>query len=410
MWNKDEIVIRELAKKYVDLCKTDRNMKAIQLWRQHNNLVKTRPLVLVDCFWTSSPMSHEIDAKLEPNKTKHLGWAENWFKRQIWQASNILDDTVYNPWFSMESKRVESNGLWGFDLDKKSDFDSKGYRYFPQIRIVDDLKKLQSTPHRVLDNNPPDVQMMREILGDILPVHVKCSTVYPIWGGTDLSEALGKLVGMQEFMIMLYEQPKIIHELMAFMRDAVLENITQGEKNGDWTTVDSMNYVMPHTEGLPQPKANSYGAKLKDLWFFSHAQEFEGVSSSQHREFLLNYQLPIMNKFGFISYGCCETLDRKIDLLREIPNLRRICIGPNADVSRSAEQIGRDYIMSWRPNPSMVSHNYDIAECKKIVRQGYKDSQECNIELMLKEMLTIQNDPNRLHEFAEMAINEAESM
>ena len=51
----------------------------------------------------------------------------------------------------------------------------------------------------------------------------------------------------------------------------------------------------------------TYGAKLKDLWFFSHAQEFECVSAAQHEEFLLRYQMPIIEKFGLVNYGCCET-------------------------------------------------------------------------------------------------------
>ena len=69
-------------------------------------------------------------------------------------------------------------------------------------------------------------------------------------------------------------------------------------------------------------------------------------------EFLLRYQLPILEKFGLVSYGCCEDLTRKIDMLRRIPNLRRIGIAPAADVAKCAEQIGRDYVLSYRPSPT----------------------------------------------------------
>lgn len=406
----DVTIIRGLAKRYLEICNEERNLEAIQLWSDHNSLIKTRPPVYTSCFFTSDFLLPEIDAVLEKNQTESFQDAETWFKRRIWHAQNIKDDSIFDPWYPMESVRYEANGLWGFDLEKHDDARSHGYRYMPAISSFKDLEKLQATPHKVIDRNPHAVQIMRDAIGDIMPIHVKCSTSYGIWGGTDLAEALGKLVGMEEFMLMLYESPKLIHAIMTFMRDAVLMNLEKGEQDADWTTVDGCSYTFNHTKNLPTPKANSYGAKLKDLWFFTHAQEFESVGSEQHEEFLLNYQMPIMQKFGLVSYGCCETLDRKIDMLRKIPNLRRICIGPNADLKRSAEQIGKDYVISWRPNPSMVSFDYDLDNCRKIVRKGFKEMQGCYVELMLKEMMTVQGDLKRLVEFTQMALEEAKSI
>jgi hypothetical protein len=246
--------------------------------------------------------------------------------------------------------------VWGIELDVVRDQQSRGWRHMPVVNAIKQLNELQATPHVVIDDNTFDIEAVRDLLIDILPVHVKKSTVYPIWGGTDLSEAAGKLLGLQELMYLLYENPDLIHGLMRFMRDAVLAHLDQSEATGDWSTADNQNYGMPpDAHDLPEPKANSYEAKLKDLWFFTHAQEFEGVSPSQHQEFLLQYQMPIMEKFGLVNYGCCETLDDKIDILRTIPNLRRILMGPLADLKQGCEQIGGDYIVSWRPSPTIIS-------------------------------------------------------
>ena len=54
-------------------------------------------------------------------------------------------------------------------------------------------------------------------------------------------------------------------------------------------------------------------------------------------------------------YGCCEPLDRKIDIVRKLPNLRKISITPWADVKRAAEQMGSDFVMARKPNPAMVA-------------------------------------------------------
>jgi hypothetical protein len=250
---------------------------------------------------------------------------------------------------------------------------------------------------------------LRDLFGDILAVHVNRSTIYPIWGGTDLSEAAGAFLGLEELMVLLYEQPELVHRLMSFMRDAVAANLEKGEADGDWSLAENQNYGMPpHTSELPEPTPNSHGAKLKDLWFFTHAQEFEAVSPQQHEEFLLNYQMPILEKFGLVNYGCCETLDGKIRLLRKIPNLRRICIGPLASVRKAAERIGRDYILSWRPNPSMVSCGFAPDNVRGILRKGLEESEGCNIEVMLKELMTVQNDLSRIFNWAKIANQEVD--
>jgi hypothetical protein len=154
----------------------------------------------------------------------------------------------------------------GIKLSVVQDQQSRGWRHMPIVEKLEHLDNVQATHHIVLDNDTPDFQMERELLNDILPIKVKRSTVDPIWGGTDLSEAAGTILGLQELMCLLYENPDLIQRLMRFMRDAVLVNLDQGEAAGDRSTADNQNYdIPPHAHDLPESKANSYGASLKDL-------------------------------------------------------------------------------------------------------------------------------------------------
>lgn len=403
---KDKKIVRDLAKKYRDYCGSQRNLKNKKIWEEHNSLKSDRPIVMTCPYWHTFKEVEPAFPKLQTETQQ--GW-EKIFVSKIWQYENIIDDTCFDPWIVMDAKRrMPKVGIWGYNLKVEEDKKSGGKRFYgEQIHSMDDFDRMEATPHEVIDRNPKEVQIARDLFGDILPIHVKCSTIYPKWGGYDLSEAVGKLLGGEEMMLKLYTAPDLVHKLMAFMRDAVLANLEQGEKAGDWSTVDSDSYVVNHTDDLPKIKPNTYGAKLSDIWGFSHAQEFEGVSPAQHKEFLLNYQMPILKKYGLVSYGCCETLDRKIDMLREIPNLRRICLGPMSDVAYCAEQIGKDYIMSWRPNPALVGMGYTIDKCRKAVRDGIKASKGGYIEIMLKEMMTIENDPQRVIDFTNMAMVEA---
>ena len=410
--SKDRQILRDLARQYRDVCNSDRNKEARLLWRDHNSLKSARPPVYCMVFFATH-MEEEIETGIPHLETSEdLHEIEYWFRTRMW-ASTIPDDTVYDPWYPVEAVRQKASaGYWGIERKKQYDEVSRSWRNFSVLKTIEDLENLEATPHVVLDGNPPEARVAREIFGDILPVHVNRSTVYPIWGGTDLSEEAGALIGLEEMLYLPYDNPEFLHKLMAFMRDSVLENLEQGEAAGDWSLAENQNYSMPpHTHELPEPEEESYGARLKDLWFFTHAQEFETVSPEMHEEFLLNYQMPIMEKFGLVNYGCCETLDHKIDILRKIPNLRRICVGPTANLKNCADQIGKDYIVSWRPNPAtMVSSGFDPDNIRKIIRQALKDSRGCSIEVMLKELMTVEGDLSRLFKWTEIANEEVRNI
>jgi hypothetical protein len=409
----DRRVLADLARRYRDACETEENLRKIEFWRDFNSLRPTRAPVFIDLNYATH-MDAEIDAALPAPRVESpvLRPFENWFQRRLWQT-RLPDDRVVYPWYPVRAiMETNTAGEWGIELALIRDTGGgRGWRWDAVISKVEDLARLTPTPHRVLDPDPPLARVLRDIFGDILPVHVDRSTVYSPWGGYDLSTAAGALLGLQELLLALYEEPDLVHGLMAFMRDAVIANLRQGEVAGDWSPAESNNYAVPsYCHELPDPRANAHGVRLKDLHLFMHAQEFETVSPEQHEEFLLRYQMPIMNLFGLVNYGCCESLHNKIVLLRTIPNLRKILSGPIADLRKVVEAVGSDYIISWRPNPAvMVACGFDSSDVRRRIREALVMARGCRMEIILKELLTVQGDMNRLVEWARIARDEAEA-
>ena len=96
-------------------------------------------------------------------------------------------------------------------------------------------------------------------------------------------------------------------------------------------------------------------------------------------------------------YGCCEDLTRKIDMLRAIPNLRRIAVTPFADAARCVEQIGQDYVISYRPSPAdMVSYRFDPDRIRSILRRDLAACREGHVDITLKDIETVEADPARV--------------
>lgn len=218
--------------------------------------------------------------------------------------------------------------------------------------------------------------------------------------GGDLSTALGHLRGIENVMLDMMDTPEKLHRLMKFMSDGVLRTHEQAEAAGDWTLLDHQNQAMPYATELPDPAADGKAVTRKQLWGYMAAQELTLVGPAQHEEFMLRYQRPIVEKFGLSAYGCCEDLTGKIDMLRQIPNLRRIAVSPMADLPSCAEQIGTDYVISWRPSPAeMVCTGFDPDRIRKATREAMDICKGLHMDITLKDVQTVQNDPRRLPEW-----------
>jgi len=394
-------VVRDLAKHYIEICQSEKNLVARDLWSAFNALEATRPPINLQYFHAIK----EVIPILPKPKTPHLAAIETAFAIQLWHFANIDDDQVFDPWVQVSAERYRIAGTWGIEQERLVS-DARSWRIIPFVTKIDDLAKLIATPHNVLNADPPLAELLRSVLGDILPIHVNKGTVYSWWNGVDLSETMNRLLGMEEFMMLMYDDPDLIHVLMAKLRDGVIANLDQVTDNGDWSTCDGYNHAMLPTNGLPEAKPCEYGTDPKSLWWFMHGQEFELCSPEQHDEFLLQYQLPIMEKFGLISYGCCETLDRKIDILRQIKNLRRVCVGPKASLKTMADNVGRDFILSWRPMSTIINLDYSTDAIRKLIKSGLSDGGYGHLEIILKDIMTFSGHPERLYEFARICKEE----
>ena len=129
-----------------------------------------------------------------------------------------------------------------------------------------------------------------------------------------------------------------------------------------------------------------------------------------HDEFDIEYMKKVMEPFGLVYYGCCEALDRKIDILRQIPHLRKISISPWADIDVAADAIAGDYVIASKPNPAFVAvDTLDEAairgEIRRIVEACRRSHTNCDI--ILKDITTVHNRPRNLWRWQEIALEEA---
>jgi hypothetical protein len=383
-------ILRDLAKQYRDICAAPVQNERRQLWRRHNSLIKTRPLIYVRAFaWHEMPQS--ACASADPL----FRTCEDFFRNRLFWNS-LADDSIFEPWVTVPAT-LTCYG-WGVDIRREhSDEPGGAFKVDYPLRELADIKKLRLPWHGIDEARTAETaSKLADAIGDILPINVDRAPAYRMWTG-DLSTDLGYLRGIENIMMDMLDNPEGLHRLLAFMRDGVLRTHEQAEAAGDWGLGAHQNQAMPYAGELRDPAANVNGVRRKELWGYMAAQELTAVSPEMHDEFMLQYQLPILKEFGLVAYGCCEDLTRKIDMLRQIPNLRRIAVSPFANVAKCAEQIGLDYVFSYRPSPAdMVSYGFDPERVRSILRRDLAACRSCHVDITLKDVETVERDPQRV--------------
>jgi hypothetical protein len=402
--NGDIAMLRDLAKQYRDVSDKPIQEERRHLWRKKNSLKPVRPLIYTRAFaWNELPQS---ECRCEdPFYRKH----ENSLRKMLYWDS-LDDDSIFEPWITVRATHRCTG--WGVSGERThADVPRGSWKMDYPLRSPEDLSKLRAPWHEVDEEDTRlATERLQDAIGDIITVNVDRSPAYWVFSG-ELSTDLGYLRGIENFMLDMMDNPDWLHRLMAFMRDGVLRTHRQAEEAGDWGLSSGCNQAMAYSEELQDPTPNANGVKRPELWCFHAAQEMELVSPRMHDAFMLQYQIPIMAEFGLSAYGCCENLTQKIDMLRQIPNLRRIAVSPMADAARCAEQIGTDYVLSYRPSPTdMVGYGFDPDRIRSILRRDMEACRDCHFDITLKDVETVQNDPDRVREWVRITREEIERL
>ncbi len=395
----DVTILRDLVKRYLEVCNRPQQEKVRELWRKHNSLEKTCPLVIVRggvAFNKEIPELRDLECE-DPLFRQH----ERALRKRLYK-STLGDDNIFEPWLTVGA--VHKCTGWGVDVERDvAEEDGGSWKVDYPIKKEEDLDKLRMPRHEIDEEATEEkYERLGDAVGDLIDISVDRGPAYRVWSG-DLATDLGYLRGIEHFMLDMHDRPEWLHDMLSFMRDGVLRTHNQAEEAGDWGLNNHTNQSMPYAKELQDPAPDEYGVDRSELWCFMAAQEFAQVGPKNHDEFMLQYQLPILKKFGLVAYGCCEDLTNKIDMLGQIPNLRRIAVTPWADVQKCAEQIGEDYVISWRPSPErMVCSGFSEKRVREMTEEAMEACKGLHVDISLKDIQTVQNEPARLKKWVQI--------
>ncbi len=84
-------------------------------------------------------------------------------------------------------------------------------------------------------------------------------------------------------------------------------------------------------------------------------------------------------------------------------------MSPWVDIDRAAAEVGRDYVYTHKPNPTIVSMERwhpDLA--RQELREAFEKTRDNVVEVNLQDLHTVRNEPHRLTEWTRIAMELAD--
>jgi len=165
-----------------------------------------------------------------------------------------------------------------------------------------------------------------------------------------------------------------------------------------------------YTTALPGTPYDGHAVKPHNLWGCSNAQIFSEISPDMHWEFALRHDLRWLKRWGLTYYGCCEPLDKKLDILKRIPNLRKVSASPWCQAEKIIAGLGTHYVISHKPNPAILAEDQWHPQRARLALREFLDKTggSGHVELIMKDISTVRYQPHRLWEWEKIAMEEAE--
>jgi len=389
--------LRSLARRVAELAADPKQRHKRDLWYRHIALEPVRPLLLVfleDAWEEVLPIARTVRVR-DP----FWGQYEWYLSHLLFRDERLADDFVIEPDLYVDLPL--RMGDWGLKPAEYAQTDPRGsYRWTPPLANPDDIRKLRPAS---IDADVEAAQQrlaaVREVFGDILPVRLDCNCA-----SACLVDVATHLRGIQQFMLDVYDRPEWVHELMAFLSGQELRKRRFLEDHGLLTLNNRNHYVdsggIGYTNELPAGGFDGRKVRLRDLWCHAAAQAASEIGPEQHEEFILAHELPVLSLAGLNAYGCCEPYTNKFDMLkRRVPRLRRVSVSPWCDVRRAAAELQDKYVLSWKPNPALLLGRFDPEKLRPYVRAALEATRDCRVEIILKDTITLDNEPRRVEEF-----------
>ena len=390
MTPKDKEIVRELAKRYMELATDQKQQDMNARMKATNDLQLVRPPVLIDEIpWYQMDIDGELTCQCEDKAAQNV---ETVLRRALYRRKYFKADTIFEPFFRV-TMAYDSSGLgltWKDEIRRTDDTNNiVSHSYADLLEDEENLELIKIPTFTARpDKDERAMAFYTDLLGDAMPVKL-CGRGYLYDAAWD---KIVRYRGMEAVIYDFYDRPEYLHAIRQRFLDIVKAEMDFVEEH---LRVDP---TAPNLHCTPAAVSGLAEDGWKATWYRTMAQGFSDVSPAMHEEFDINYSLQIADRYAYTYYGCCEPLDRKLDVIFKIPNLRKVGVAPWAREEVMAERLGGKYVYARKPNPANVAIMTDPEVIRRETEKTVRLCQQygCPAELVLKDISTVSHRPENL--------------
>lgn len=397
MDQKDLLRIRDLAKEQLDIANSQNMLNIKNDWIRLNNCRDSRPMIVVE----TATFAHEVIPPLMQCETEEGRALEYTLLSNIVNHKYFGDDSFVNDFFPV----TYDYHLTPFQLEVKAEHrKGVGHHFIPQITDLEkDLQKLRPSSIYLEDKASvwKKIEVINTWIGDILPAKLTGKSLYAV-----LTQNIVHLMNMEDMYVAMYDTPDEFKEMMELLTSDYFRLFDALEKN---------EYLLPTTssEGLGQGTycfttdlPENHVHSTKDVWGFMDSQETAGISPQMYEEFIFPFYKKIADRYGLLSYGCCEPVDPIWDnCLSKLGNLRKVSISPWCKEEYMGERLrGKKIVYHRKPSPNFlgVGSVLDEEGLRNHIRKTLQAAKGCTLEFTQRDVYTIHNDRNKVKRYVEI--------
>lgn len=402
----DRLILRDLAKKQVELASSERNRKLYQDWMKHGAFAAdSRPLIRIEL----GTFEDDILPPMMCCEGEDARRIEHRLRYDMANFELFGDDTLVPSCFN-----VPLNGYFQpFGLTPKRQGDPHGgvaYHFEPWlVDLEDDFHVLGPSVYGVdQEAHAKYFAEMQDLLGDILPVVHGGASQYCV-----PTQNIVHLMHMDDMYCAMYDYPELFHKMMEMLTDDYVQYFKMLEKKGVYRAAARDEHLAQgsycFTDELPYEGTE---LSMKQIWLYMDSQESSGISPKMYREFVLPYYKKISDMFGLLSYGCCEAVHDLWDNgLDQLKNLRKVSISPWCNQQMMGERLaGRRIVFLRKPSPNFMGVGTELDEdaIKAHFAETVQAAKGCTLEIACRDIYCNNITPQKVRRYIELARNEME--
>lgn len=412
---KDRVILRELAKKQLEYANVPSNIARKQYWYKHNALEGDVPPVHLD-MWG---LYHElVDPRLrcegEFARIVEKELYKNFINQELFDDDRVTPDRFgwnYDTGFKAFDMDVKCRYI---DANEEQD-SGMGMHFVGQIGDLEEDQDLvkPSTFWVDMETTNKKINAIQEAFGDILPVYMKMDCLYCV-----PTQMIVHVMDMQDMMMNMVDNPELFKAMVDGLTDDFLAYLQMLEDRGlilpttEYESVGQATFAFTHE--LPGPEdTNGKPLKIGDVWGFMDSQETVCISPQMFEELVFPAYEKVGSRFGLLSYGCCEGVNRVWDnCVSRFKNLRKVSISPWADEEFMGERLrGSRVIYHRKPEATIlgVTGPLDEDAVRKSIRKTLHAARGCKLEITQRDVYTLDKNPEKGRRYIQILREEIEN-